>query len=491
MANRNEYRERSNANYEAHHDASGQRANRYSENQTPEEAYQSKHSARFTKQLTSVAGQEAYDKQRNLLDFRNDDNGSGQNQMKDVLADYVTAFNNGKYGGASDRREAAMAVAENTFRPLYKEVEKLEAREETLVDPAVLEALNKERVKYAIVQNADGSSELKILLRNRKQAEKLEKLTGLEMNVVEMNKANRSDFREMRKEITEGHKRRREEEREPAGYNAVGTVRLGDDDDPVWGPSETLKMLDFHKGQFANAMYESDRERALTVEYLAQTLEDAGRTSANWERKNLNYDSVKNLEHDEALQITEIMQERQWAETYERISKIAQKDDGEQEARVLEYCMQNMMTVYGESARHALSAQNAHQYDLCVSHCRETSAKFAKTIDDGGGMVKDETYTPVHIPENGFDNAREAEDFLKKTQSSLDGMNFGKLHHMYQSTVSKMLEEMSDHITDAKAASGRRSKDDEDQGILDQQMAAINGIGQAVNRIMSPAAVAR
>ena len=488
MASRTEYRERPQTGYNTHHDASGERAARYSDNQTPEEAYQSKHNARFTKQLTSVAGQEAYDKQKNLLDFRNDGNASGQDQMKDVLADYVNGFNKAKYAGDSDRREAATAVAENTFRPMYREVEKLEAREETLVSPEVLEALRKERLKYTIVQNDDGSSELKIIFKNRKQAEKLAKATGLEINIMEMSKRNRDEFRELRKEINDGHKRRKKEEDEIVGHNAIGKVRLGDEDDPIWGPAETLKMLDFHKAQFANALYDSDRDKALTVEYLAQTLEDAGRTSANWERKNLNYDSVKNLEHDEALQITEIMQERQWAETYDRIAKVAQEEDGDEKAQVLEYCMQNMLTVYGESAKHALSAENAHQYDLCVSHCRETSANFAKAIDDGGGMVKDASYTPVHIPDHGFENARQAEEFLKKTQSNLEGMNFGKLHHMYQSTVSKMLDEMTEHISEAKSLSGKKSKEDEDQDFLNQEMQAINGIGQAVNRIMSPAA---
>ena len=156
--------------------------------QTPEEAYQARHDSRFAKQLESVAAQEAYDKKQNLLEFKNADDTTDQSKVKDVLADYVNAFNKTDYPSITDRREAASAVANTTFQPLYKQVEALEARNDQAIDPKMAEVLRQEHLKYTVVQHDDGSSELKILFRNRKQAEKVEKLTGIEINVVERNR---------------------------------------------------------------------------------------------------------------------------------------------------------------------------------------------------------------------------------------------------------------------------------------------------------------
>ena len=135
---------------------------------TPEEAYQAKHDNRFTKQLSIVAAQEAYNNQKNILEFRTDHKPGDADKVADVLADYVDGFNKTTYGSDSDRREAASAVADTTFRPLYRQVEQLEAKDELALDPNNAEVLKKEGVKYTVVQNDDGSTELKILLRNRK-----------------------------------------------------------------------------------------------------------------------------------------------------------------------------------------------------------------------------------------------------------------------------------------------------------------------------------
>ena len=80
-------------------------------------------------------------------------------------------------------------------------------------------------------------------------------------------------------------------------------------------------MLDFHKDQFTQALYDSSNDRALTVEYLTQALEDASNTSTNWERKNINFDSVKDLGHDEALKVTELTQQNGWESTYGRSTR--------------------------------------------------------------------------------------------------------------------------------------------------------------------------
>ena len=210
---------------------------------TPEEAYQAKHDNRFTKQLSTVAAQEAYNNKTNILDFRIGHKPGDADKVADVLADYVDGFNKTTYGSDSDRREAASAVADTTFRPLYQQVEQLEAKDELALDPNIADVLKKEGVKYTVVQNDDGSTELKILLRNRKQAEKIEKLTGLEINVLDNNKRNRDEFREIRDLIRHDHRQRRREERqEQTGWNAVGTVNLSEPDDRAWGPAETLKM---------------------------------------------------------------------------------------------------------------------------------------------------------------------------------------------------------------------------------------------------------
>ena len=221
------------------------RQNNYQKNPppTPEEAYQAKHDNRFTKQLSTVAAQEAYNNQKNILDFRTDHKPGDADKVADVLADYVDGFNKTTYGSDSDRREAASAVADTTFRPLYQQVEQLEAKDELALDPNIADVLKKEGVKYTVVQNDDGSTELKILLRNRKQAEKLEKLTGLEINVLDNNKRNHEEFREIKNLINHDHReRRREERQEQTGWNAIGAVNLSEANDRNWGPAETLKM---------------------------------------------------------------------------------------------------------------------------------------------------------------------------------------------------------------------------------------------------------
>ena len=312
---------------------------------TPEEAYQAKHDNRFTKQLSTVAAQEAYNNQKNILDFRTDHKPGDADKVADVLADYVDGFNKTTYGSDSDRREAASAVADTTFRPLYQQVEQLEAKDELALDPNIADVLKKEGVKYTVVQNDDGSTELKILLRNRKQAEKIEKLTGLEINVLDNNKRNREEFREIKNLINHDHReRRREERQEQTGWNAIGAVNLSEPNDRNWGPAETLKMLDFHKEQFAQALHDSSNDRALTVEYLTQALEDASNTSTNWERKNINFESVKDMDHDEALKVTELTQQNGWENTYRQIHTLEATDPVA--AQQLEYVMDKMLNVY-------------------------------------------------------------------------------------------------------------------------------------------------
>ena len=220
------------------------RQNNYQKNPppTPEEAYQAKHDNRFTKQLSTIAAQETYNK-KDILDFRTDHKPGDADKVADVLADYVDGFNKTTYGSDSDRREAASAVADTTFRPLYQQVEQLEAKDELALDPNIADVLKKEGVKYTVVQNDDGSTELKILLRNRKQAEKTEKLTGLEINVLDNNKRNHEEFREIKNLINHDHReRRREERQEQTGWNAIGAVNLSEANDRNWGPAETLKM---------------------------------------------------------------------------------------------------------------------------------------------------------------------------------------------------------------------------------------------------------
>ena len=453
---------------------------------TPEEAYQAKHDTRFTKQLSSVAAQEAYNNKTNILDFRADHKPGDSDKVADVLADYVNGFNKTAYGSESDRREAASAVADTTFRPLYKQVEQLEAKDELAIDPNITEILKKEGVKYTVVQNDDGSTELKILLRNRKQAEKIEKLTGLEINVLDNTKRNRDEFNELRKLITHDHRERRREERQDhTGWNAIGTVNLTEPEDRAWGPAETFKMLDLHKEQFAKALHESSHDRALTVEYLTQALEDASNTSTKWERKNINFDYVKELGHEAALKVTEIAQEKSWDSTLQQIHALETTDPVA--ARQFEYVKDTMLNVYAQTATHALQSKNGNHYDLCLTHCRETSENFSNAIENRTGLVRDLAYTPVPIPEDGFDTARDAEDYLKKTRTDLDGMNFGKLHHMYQTSVSQMLAELETHLTEAKAVQNKRNKSDEEEKHLVLQMTAINGISSAVNRVMTPA----
>ena len=85
-------------------------------------------------------------------------------------------------------------------------------------------------------------------------------------------------------------------------------------------------MLDFHKEQFAQALHDSSNDRALTVEYLTQALEDASNTSTNWERKNINFESVKDMDHDEALKVTELTQQNGWENTYRQIHTLEATD---------------------------------------------------------------------------------------------------------------------------------------------------------------------
>ena len=149
--------------------------------------------------------------------------------------------------------------------------------------------------------------------------------------------------------------------------------------------------------------------------------------------------------------------------------------------------MDKMLSVYADTATLALQSRNGNHYDLCLTHCRETSDNLSNAIEQGTGLVRDLNYTPVPIPADGFDTARDAEDYLKKTRSNLDDMNFGKLHHMYQTSVSQMLTELEIHVTEAKAGQNKRNKSDEEEEQLVLQMTAINGISSAVNRVMTPA----
>ena len=103
-------------------------------------------------------------------------------------------------------------------------------------------------------------------------------------------------------------------------------------------------MLDFHKEQFAQALHDSSNDRALTVEYLTQALEDASNTSTNWERKNINFESVKDMDHDEALKVTELTQQNGWENTYRQIHTLEATDPVA--AQQLEYVMDKMLNVY-------------------------------------------------------------------------------------------------------------------------------------------------
>lgn len=486
MAGKNDYGSGYTSTHQAHHQT--QHNNRYQNepSMTPEEAYQAKHNARFARNLQSVAAQEAYDKKTNLMEFKTQDDATGQNKVKDILADYVEAFNKTDYPSASDRQEAASAVAQNTFSPIYRNLEQVEAKNDMAIEPHVAEALRQEKLKYTVVQHEDGSSELKILFKSRREAEKFEKLTGVEVNIVERHRRNRDDFDELRKLIKREHRERSRQEKQDEG-DLIGTVTLAQDDgdDRAWGPQETLKMVDFHRQLFEQALYDSDRDKALSVEYLAQALNDAQTASSNWERHSVTYDAVKDLDHDEALKMTELAQHRGWENTLHAIQEVQAKDPeaGDQ----YEYLMDQVLSVYGQTASHALQNGNATHYDLCLSHCRETSEHLAEAIRNGHGLVKDANYVPVPIPEDGFDSARDAENFMKETRQRLDALNFGKLHHMYQTSVSHMLDELNEHITDAKSVQNKRNRSDEETESLAQSLTAVNGIASAVNRVMAPA----
>lgn len=455
--------------------------------QSPEEAYQAKHDARFAKGLKGVTAQEAYNNKANLLDFKNDHDATDKDKVREILADYVDAFNKTDYASASDRREAAHAVAETTFQPLYKQMEKVEARDDMAIDPALADVLRKEGLKYTVVQKEDGSSELKILFRDRKQAEKIEKLTGVEIDIVERHRGNRDDFDELKKLIKREHRTRRRGEREDDNENfMIGTADLSPEPDRAWGPQETLKMVDFHREMFEQALYDSDRDRALSVEYLTQALVDAQSTSSKWEQHSVTFEAVKDLSHEEALKMTELAQHRSWEKTLDAIQEAHSGDP--QAAEQYQYVMDRLLNVYAHTAEHALQSSNGAHYDLCLSHCRETSETLAEAIQNGHGMVKDFTYIPVPIPEDGFESARDAETYLKESRDRLKSMNFGKLHHMYQTSVSSMLDELQEHVTDAKSVQNKRNRSDEEDENLAQALETINGISGAVNRVMAPAA---
>ena len=97
------------------------RQNNYQKNPppTPEEAYQAKHDNRFTKQLSTVAAQEAYNNQKNILPTSGPTHKPGDaDKVADVLADYVDGFNKthlrlrfGPPGGRQRRRRHHLPTA--------------------------------------------------------------------------------------------------------------------------------------------------------------------------------------------------------------------------------------------------------------------------------------------------------------------------------------------------------------------------------------------
>ena len=244
-------------------------------------------------------------------------------------------------------------------------------------------------------------------------------------------------------------------------------------------------MMDFHRQLFEQALYDSDRDKALSVEYLTQALNDAKSTSSTMERHSVTYDAVKDLEHEEALKMTELAQHRSWDKTLDAISDIQVNDPDA--AEQYQFLMDHVLAVYGETASHALKAQNPNHYDLCIAHCKETSETLADAIQNGHGLVNDPAYTPVAIPEHGFDSARDAENFLKETRDRLKALNFGQLHYMYQTSITSILDELSTDVNQAKAVQNKRDRSDDEEESLANAMTHINGISSAVNRVMAPA----
>ena len=173
------------------------------------------HIVKFTDELRSVNEQAAlnFDRRKNPAEF-------DMSEKKEMVEAVEQAFNQTDWNSASERRTAADDIAQNLFQPMYPRVEIAEAAVQHKMPEAFLEELKQEKIDHFNLKD-DGTLQLIV-------------------------------------------------------NDAEAAQRLVEKSDGVFHVAST-RQLDYHRDQFADALYDSDKHDEGARDLMGKSLDDAVR----------------------------------------------------------------------------------------------------------------------------------------------------------------------------------------------------------------------
>ena len=173
------------------------------------------HIVKFTDELRSVNEKAAlsFDRRKNPAEF-------DMSERKEMVEAVEQAFNQTDWNSASERRTAADDIAQNMFQPMYPRVEMAEAAVQHKLPDAFLEELKQEKIDHFNLKD-DGTLQLIV-------------------------------------------------------NDAEAAKRLVEKSDGVFHIAST-RQLDYHRDQFADALYNSEKHEEGARDLMGKSLDDAVR----------------------------------------------------------------------------------------------------------------------------------------------------------------------------------------------------------------------
>ena len=173
------------------------------------------HIVKFTDELRSVNEQAAlnFDRRKNPAEF-------DMSEKKEMVEAVEQAFNQTDWNSAAERRTAADDIAQNLFQPMYPRVEIAEAAVQHKMPEAFLEELKQEKIDHFNLKD-DGTLQLIV-------------------------------------------------------NDAEAAQRLVEKSDGIFHVAST-RQLDYHRDQFADALYDSDKHEEGARDLMGKSLDDAVR----------------------------------------------------------------------------------------------------------------------------------------------------------------------------------------------------------------------
>ena len=158
-----------------------------------------------------------------------------------------------------------------------------------LFNPDILKALDHHKVQYEIVNKPDGTSELRFEVKDKQQHRMLEQATGSRIRLHDPKNLKEQD-KLMAKAVgwkEEEPEAKKQGDGDEEFSETTGVISTQQEMDPVWTEAETRKMLVFHKTQFAKALYGSNENPGLAVEFMNESVTDADNTQNHYSERTL------------------------------------------------------------------------------------------------------------------------------------------------------------------------------------------------------------